>query len=86
MEEFGGVENAIVGVIVLDGDALCASESFESVLSFNSFGSVGSFMYVDIAQTRGVIHKNSGNAIALLGELADVLCDKSWDRRDHLVH
>ena len=86
LEEVSGIENAIVGMVVFDVDALRASELFEGVLGLDCFFSIRGFVYVDITETRGVIHKYSGDAVALLGELADILCDKAWDGGDHLVH
>ena len=61
-------KDAVIAMVVLDGDSSIASEAFKGLFGFNGLQSTGRFLKVNIIQTREMIDKNSGDGVAAFGE------------------
>ena len=81
-----GIEKAVVGMIMSDGDAVGCAYAFESELCFDGGIGVHVGHEVDVGEIREVIGENGGADVAFKGGTTTVRGDKAWCGADKLVY
>jgi hypothetical protein len=71
--KFGAGKNAIVTVVVFDGDVVSGCKTFEGFFGLGRLSSGGGFLGVNVVQTRGVVDKNSSNHMSAIGHFSGTL-------------
>ncbi len=80
-----GVEEAVVGVVVTDGDAVRGGEAFEGELGSDSGGLIEFGHEVYVGEVGEVVNEDGGAGVAKGGGGAAVSGDKSRGGADELV-
>lgn len=75
--KLGAGKNAIVTVVVFDGDMVSGCKTFEGFFCLDRLSSGGRLLGVDVVQTRGVVDKNSSNRMSAIGHFSGTLGNQS---------
>ena len=76
--ESGGIEEAVIGMVVTDGDAVLGAEAFEGLFGLDG-GLGGQFRHkVDVSKVRKMVNKDGSAGVAGRGRGAAVSRDKTW--------
>ena len=71
-------KEAIVNMVVFNGDKMVAGELFKSLLCHDFFITGGVCHHVYVTEAGEVVNKDGGSLVELNGQLAYELADKTW--------
>ena len=79
-------KDAVVAMVVPNGNAVKLSITLESTFRLDSFLSVGGMLNMDVGQARGMVDEYGGNMVAASSQTAGILCYESRKWGNELIN